>query len=95
MNNIYAAANKSVACQLIYDDYHGEENIADRFDGRLVPLPGFHHGIESAVNLEHFGQIGEEEIDQVAEAVVQQRAVEHSLEHLQIAHVAPFRVEQF
>lgn len=47
------------------------------------------------MDLEHLAQIGEEQVDQVVEAVVQERAVEDALQHFEVAHVTPFRVEEF
>ncbi len=39
--------------------HHGNKDIANRFDGRLIPLPCFHQSIEAAVDLQHVGQVGE------------------------------------
>lgn len=51
--------------------YHGNQDIANRFNGRLVFFARLHQCVEAAVDFQHVGQIGEEQINEVTETVVQ------------------------
>ena len=51
--------------------HHGNQDITNSFNGRLVSFAGFHECVETSVDLQHVGQIGEEQINKIAEAVVQ------------------------
>jgi|LakMenEpi03Aug12_release.lakeMendotaPanAssembly.Ray.scaffolds.fasta_scaffold1117212_1 hypothetical protein len=51
--------------------HHGNQDITNSFNGRLVSFAGFHECVETSVDLQHVGQIGEEQINKIAETVVQ------------------------